>query len=316
MGYLFPGLFVLYVIYYFHSLDWDFYQISNINNLGKAINRTGDKFNFEKSVLIIIIAYVIGHLISYTSSLTVEILSNRFFGYPSKYLLQEDRPKYSELWKNYFKVRIESSSKIWKALKKAISYIAYGFIFLLLFPVSVIIISLGYLLDINQFIVRPLDKYLINSIKIRQQELAKRIGLKLPDVGQECDYHRIIMHYVYLNIPACQHKVDNYIALYGFLRCMTFIFCVLFDVFFIFGIGPVTTNAAIWPCFIGCGHRFTPSAHRSLFFISNPPAYPTNFPFAPNTRWHGIIIDTGLRPTAPPTARGDVPRPMRAAMSP
>ena len=236
MGYLFPGLFVLYVIYYFHSLDWDFYQISNINNLGKAINRTGDKFNFEKSVLIIIIAYVIGHLISYTSSLTVEILSNRFFGYPSKYLLQEDRPKYSELWKNYFKVRIESSSKIWKALKKAISYIAYGFIFLLLFPVSVIIISLGYLLDINQFIVRPLDKYLINSIKIRQQELAKRIGLKLPDVGQECDYHRIIMHYVYLNIPACQHKVDNYIALYGFLRCMTFIFCVLFDVFFIFGI--------------------------------------------------------------------------------
>ena len=236
MGYLFPGLFVLYVIYYFHSLDWDFYQISNINNLCKAINRTGDKFNFEKSVLIIIIAYVIGHLISYTSSLTVEILSNRFFGYPSKYLLQEDRPKYSELWKNYFKVRIESSSKIWKALKKAISYIAYGFIFLLLFPVSVIIISLGYLLDINQFIVRPLDKYLINSIKIRQQELAKRIGLKLPDVGQECDYHRIIMHYVYLNIPACQHKVDNYIALYGFLRCMTFIFCVLFDVFFIFGI--------------------------------------------------------------------------------
>lgn len=236
MGYLFPGLFVLYVIYYFHSLDWDFYQISNINNLGKAINRTGDKFNFEKSVLIIIIAYVIGHLISYTSSLTVEILSNSFFGYPSKYLLQEDRPKYSELWKNYFKVRIESSSKIWKALKKAISYIAYGFIFLLLFPVSVIIISLGYLLDINQFIVRPLDKYLINSIKIRQQELAKRIGLKLPDVGQECDYHRIIMHYVYLNIPACQHKVDNYIALYGFLRCMTFIFCVLFDVFFIFGI--------------------------------------------------------------------------------
>ena len=236
MGYLFPGLFVLYVIYYFHSLDWDFYQISNINNLDKAINRTSDKFNFEKSVLIIIIAYVIGHLISYTSSLTVEILSNRFFGYPSKYLLQEDRPKYSELWKNYFKVRIESSSKIWKALKKAISYIAYGFIFLLLFPVSVIIISLGYLLDINQFIVRPLDKYLINSIKIRQQELAKRIGLKLPDVGQECDYHRIIMHYVYLNIPACQHKVDNYIALYGFLRCMTFIFCVLFDVFFIFGI--------------------------------------------------------------------------------
>ncbi len=29
-------------------------------------------------------------------------------------------------------------------------------------------------------------------------------------------------------------------------------------------------------------------------------------PFAPSTRWHGTMIDTGLRPTAPPTARAEV----------
>ena len=37
------------------------------------------------------------------------------------------------------------------------------------------------------------------------------------------------MHYVYLNIEACQRKVDNYVAMYGFLRAMALITCFLFD---------------------------------------------------------------------------------------
>ena len=37
------------------------------------------------------------------------------------------------------------------------------------------------------------------------------------------------MHYVYLNIETCQRKVDNYVAMYGFLRAMALITCFLFD---------------------------------------------------------------------------------------
>lgn len=46
------------------------------------------------------------------------------------------------------------------------------------------------------------------------------------------------MHYVYLNIPNSQRKTDNYIALYGFLRSISFVFCVTF---FIFGVYAMTT---------------------------------------------------------------------------
>ena len=38
-----------------------------------------------------------------------------------------------------------------------------------------------------------------------------------------------------------------------------------------------------------------------------PPAYPVRLPFAPTTRWHGIITLVGFLPTAVPTARGDDP---------
>lgn len=236
MGYLFPGLIVLYILYYLHLCQWDFHQAINVNILIKTINQIGDKFNFEKSLLIVIAAYATGHLVSYASSLTVEILSNRFFGYPSKYLLQKGRPIYSDLWKNYITTEIESSSEGWKKIKTRLVQLECILLLISLFPISFMILTFGYLFNINQFIIRPLDEYLINGIKTRQQELAKRIGLELPKVNQECDYHRIIMHYVYLNVPACQHKVDNYIALYGFLRCMSFIFCLLFDLFAIYGI--------------------------------------------------------------------------------
>lgn len=237
MGYLFPGLTVLYILYYLYSCDhWNLFKAIDIDVLCDTINQIGNKFNFEKSVLIIIIAYIIGHLISYASSLTVEILSNRLFGYPSKYLLQKERPKYGELLVNYFRVKIDSSYKLMKIVKSICVWGVYLLIFAVLLPISLTITTIGYLININQFIIRPLDDYLINGIKARQQELAKRIGLKLPGVNEECDYHRIIMHYVYLNIPACQHKVDNYIALYGFLRCMCLIFCMLFGTFLIFGI--------------------------------------------------------------------------------
>ena len=174
MGYLFPGLTVLYILYYFYSCRWDLFQAIRVNVLCNTIDEIGNKFSFEKSVLIIIIAYIIGHLVSYVSSLTIEILSNRFFGYPSKYLLQKERPKYEQLWANYFKVKVDSSWKPMKIIKSTFVWIVYLFIFLILLPISLTTTTIGYLLNMNQFIIRPLDDYLISGIKTRQQELAKK----------------------------------------------------------------------------------------------------------------------------------------------
>ena len=42
----------------------------------------------------------------------------------------------------------------------------------------------------------------------------------------------------------------------------------------------------------------------NLFFI--PPLYPVKLSFVPTTLWHGIIIQIGFQPTAPPTAFYDI----------
>lgn len=50
----------------------------------------------------------------------------------------------------------------------------------------------------------------------------------------------------------------------------------------------------------------TPSSSSSFIFVAIPPAYPVRLPFPPTTRWHGMIMEMGLCPTAPPTACPDM----------
>src|SRR5690606_13625740 len=59
-----------------------------------------------------------------------------------------------------------------------------------------------------------------------------------------------------------------------------------------------------------------PSNSSSARLRSNPPAYPVSAPPAPSTRWQGTTTDTGLRPTAAPTALAAAGLPMAWASSP
>ena len=53
------------------------------------------------------------------------------------------------------------------------------------------------------------------------------------------------MHYVYINIPNAQRKSDNYIALYGFLRSISFIMCLIFLVLAVYGIRTIEFEACV-----------------------------------------------------------------------
>ena len=59
-----------------------------------------------------------------------------------------------------------------------------------------------------------------------------------------------------------------------------------------------------------------PSRVRSATLRRRPPAYPVRLPFEPTTRWHGMMSEMGLWPTAPPTAWAELDeRPWRRATS-
>lgn len=226
MGYLFPGVmaFVLYLA--FSQIEFD---ITKLKDISLAPNsELSGKFDWEKSFLLIVLCYILGHIVAYLSSITVEFASNKIFGYPSKYLLNKKRLDWGKMFLNYFMTEGTSSNTFFKWIKWGMKILLKLIVLVLLFPVLFSIFTIGYLFDINGYVSRSLDPYLRDSIIEKEYLLAKKLGIKHPDVNEECDYHRIILHYVYLNIENSQRKTDNYIALYGFLRSICLLGCMTF----------------------------------------------------------------------------------------
>ncbi len=231
MGYLFPGVVVLLLCLVLVQLDFD---IARLDLLKYSLRPLfSGKFYFEKSFILLVFCYIIGHVVAYISSVTIEFASNKIFGYPSGYLLSDERKDWKTIFLNYFSTEGNSSNRFLGWIKRIMKWILKIVLFIFIFPILFSIYTIGYFFDINGFVCRPLDPYLTQSIISKEYLLAKKLGIKTPDVNEECDYHRIIMHYVYLNVPNSQRKTDNYIALYGFLRSV----CLLCSISFILVLG-------------------------------------------------------------------------------
>lgn len=255
LGYLFPGIIILALAVFVVALTKENALIEEYFQINKFVSVFQDKQGlkwWETTILAIILAYVAGHLVSYLSSVIVEYFANTLFGYPSYYLLHKVQIGFIGFCLRYFMPSLFdwdfksawACKKKWtrkKILPKIKVYwakINIGrllwrvFIFALMFPISIPLMLLGKCLKITDFVVRPLDDYVCNGIQRKLFQLSQTLNLDIPDVNYKSDYHRIVMHYVYLNIPNCQRKADNYVAIYGFLRAMTLIACIYFDYFF------------------------------------------------------------------------------------
>lgn len=231
MGYLFPGCLAIIIYAYLYSAGFDIYKIADIKN-AKAFLGACDLIKWESSLVIVVVGYTLGHILSYISSLVIEVIfTNRIFGYPSVYLLDSKQKSYGEAFFEYFVSDAPNYSKFWKYITIIIKMLLKAIVLLVIFPVSLVVMSIGWISGLNSFIVRPMDEYLRITLKDKQFRLAERLKISHPDVNDKtCDYHRIVMHYVYMNLPNSQAKTNNYLALYGFLRSLTFIMCCTFDV--------------------------------------------------------------------------------------
>lgn len=245
MGYLFPGVICSVIIYLLIHFNGNVSELTDIAQLKNALLVSNTHFDLDKSVMFIVFSYILGHIVSYLSSLTVEIFAVKVFDYPSTFLLKDCPKKYSQLLHDYFVTDAYSSKTGLKWVKIKFRLILKVVLILVIFPIGFTTFTFGYLFDLNGWIARPLDGYLRDSIKTKQYRLANKLQISHPDVNDnKCDYHRIIQHYVYINIPGSQKKTDNYIALYGFLRCISLIFSLAFCVVGIYCISTIDIHAA------------------------------------------------------------------------
>lgn len=177
--------------------------------------------------------------------MSVEFFANKVFEYPSKYLLllEDDENIIHGYWKRYFLISVTGSSEKKVLIKGAFKTLFKVFILIAIFPVSLFTFSIGRLCGINNFITRTLSPALKKRLREKEKKTLTKLGIAYKDkrsfnvptqritgnkIFSECENtHRVIMHYVYYNIESSRQKAGNYISLYGFLRSMTFVFCIV-----------------------------------------------------------------------------------------
>jgi hypothetical protein len=170
---------------------------------------------FDQSVAFIIISYVLGHAVNYFSSLTIEKYSNWSIGYPSRYLFGE-KPDC------YFKTLKNKDDK-----KERKSYIiSMGWrigLLIVIFPLWVFDQIIGVICNFRLHYTNTLDNTLSSLIKgkIKQFKAKNHYDFE----NSDGDFFRPIWHYYYEKFGSHAVKLDNYVALYGFTRSMSFIFC-------------------------------------------------------------------------------------------
>ena len=207
LGYLIPGFLCLLITYYINQLQNGYEFLCIISNLQLEPS-------LAQSIILIIFSYFIGHILNFISSVTVEKYSYWKYDYPSKYIMGIQHTE------SYFIG--PTHVIIWRFTVATI-----------LFPIVIGDYIFGNKLNFKDVYVKGLDSFLVEAIKKKGIVLFAKLNLIVP-AGRmrQYDYHRIFAHYVIQNSEATNGKTGNYLALYGYLRCMSLILSFSFWITF------------------------------------------------------------------------------------
>jgi hypothetical protein len=203
LGYLTPGAVLLYGLLF----------IAGHTNTGQnGLTFMVAQLSFAKAEIYIpfvLAAYIAGHFLSFISSITIERYSIWAHDYPSKYLLGIPR-------KQFFPEKDK--------IRKIVRFVTG----VLLTPITVLDWILGERFGMRVLYAKSLDNYLIDVLRGKLTSLIAdhlHVVPKTEDHGSpsDVDLFRFAYHYAVENAPNHVPKMQNYVALYGFLRTLTLI---------------------------------------------------------------------------------------------
>ncbi|MCU6234835.1 hypothetical protein [Morganella morganii] len=214
LGYLIPGSTFLYILNFIFDI--------NILSFLDEYTDSSIKYEILISIPMIIFSYIIGHALSLLSSFFIEKFSTYFYSYPSRFLFIKNHHFWllSEKEKNH----------------KATSVINRLLVSIFLLPISIILTILKYigisLFNQAKTLPENLGDIVFNKcieILTKNLRIPKKLITCQKDIdGLGDDYFRIIYHFIFENSEKHSSKLQNYVALYGFCRNVSFIFVVSF----------------------------------------------------------------------------------------
>ncbi|OOG27862.1 hypothetical protein B1C78_02500 [Thioalkalivibrio denitrificans] len=209
LGYFTPGAVFIYgVLLAVGHIDPDHTPFSYVERF-LGFNRA------EAYIPFILFAYVIGHFLSFVSSISVERYAIWAHGYPSKYLLGSEHPRY---------FHAEGKPVLRFSIRLVVA--------ILLAPISILDWALGKKIGLTELYAKPLDPLLCEVLNKRIESLIDQhaVVTDRSDHGfpSDVDFFRYAYHYAVENAPNHMEKMQNYVALYGFLRTLTLISLLLF----------------------------------------------------------------------------------------
>lgn len=213
LGYLTPGAMLLYGILLI---------MGHADANTTATIFVSDRLSFshlEVYIPFILAAYTTGHLLSFASSITVEQYSIWAIGYPSKYLIGLSHIGY-----------FTTKDLHWQ--RKILRFL----VAVILFPITLLDYLLGNLASMRNLYAKSLDPLLAALLKDKVLQLVRQKGeVENPiehGTAKDHDYFRYAYHYAVENAKGHFPKMQNYVALFGFLRTVALLSVILFWVIF------------------------------------------------------------------------------------
>lgn len=204
LGYLVPG-FILHNGYY---LFFNKYFLE-IRNFPKGLAEGTQSIYY---IQLTVFFYIIGHIVSYLSSVTIERYLFKNFGSPS-------------------------DNFIGYKPKKRFLYPLDIITIIFLLPISIIDYAKKYIFKIKNPHSNQLDiniqkcakdkmrDFFVHEVGLNDAKIINKINSSdHPDIN----YFSSAYYYIIENYPSHFQKTNNYVALYGFLRSITFVFVVFY----------------------------------------------------------------------------------------
>lgn len=204
LGYFVPGSILTYSLYYFLNFN----DYSNILEFIKEIKLGG----IESYLPFIILSYSLGQAQSFLSSYTIERFCIWHYSYPFRFLMNFSHDGY---------INIEKHTKF-TIIKRVL-------MLLLLLPISFYDILIDVIFKVKYLKNRKLSPEVIKLITYKFNNLIKKSSDNSItfDIKNQ-DNFLLIYHYTIENSKNHISKFNNYVALYGFSRSISFLLILNF----------------------------------------------------------------------------------------